>query len=180
MIFTDAPLIHDFHCLCLGNCVSYLFGAFSYGNTDHVGTCCLQWAQSLSPMKKNVISWFLCSSAAHDELKWVKHPNALSCASLRMSECVLLHVWLLVLSVFRPEVCESQRRIGIRDGRHPAIDLLMGEHNQYVPNHTELQVHLHTHTHTHTHTPAHTHTHLHTHTHTHTHRLIQRALKQRC
>nr|XP_046243833.1 DNA mismatch repair protein Msh3 isoform X2 [Scatophagus argus] len=39
----------------------------------------------------------------------------------------------------RPEVCESQRQIVIRDGRHPAIDLLMGEHNQYVPNLTELQ-----------------------------------------
>ncbi|XP_073321644.1 DNA mismatch repair protein Msh3 isoform X2 [Pagrus major] len=39
----------------------------------------------------------------------------------------------------RPEVCESQRQILIRDGRHPAIDLLMGEHNQYVPNLTELQ-----------------------------------------
>ncbi|XP_022048016.1 DNA mismatch repair protein Msh3 [Acanthochromis polyacanthus] len=39
----------------------------------------------------------------------------------------------------RPEVCESQHQIIIRDGRHPAIDLLMGEHNQYVPNNTELQ-----------------------------------------
>ncbi|KAM8760091.1 DNA mismatch repair protein Msh3 [Acanthopagrus schlegelii] len=39
----------------------------------------------------------------------------------------------------RPEVCENQRQILIRDGRHPAIDLLMGEHNQYVPNLTELQ-----------------------------------------
>ncbi|KAM6943821.1 DNA mismatch repair protein Msh3 isoform 2-T2 [Lycodopsis pacificus] len=39
----------------------------------------------------------------------------------------------------RPEVCEGERQIMIRDGRHPAIDLLMGEHNQYVPNLTELQ-----------------------------------------
>nr|XP_033947950.1 DNA mismatch repair protein Msh3 isoform X1 [Pseudochaenichthys georgianus] len=39
----------------------------------------------------------------------------------------------------RPEVCEGQRQIMIRDGRHPAIDLLMGDHNQYVPNLTELQ-----------------------------------------
>uniref|UniRef100_UPI003AAEA396 DNA mismatch repair protein Msh3 n=1 Tax=Centroberyx gerrardi TaxID=166262 RepID=UPI003AAEA396 len=39
----------------------------------------------------------------------------------------------------RPEVCENQCQIVIRDGRHPAIDLLMGEHNQYVPNHTDLQ-----------------------------------------
>ncbi|KAM4577311.1 DNA mismatch repair protein Msh3 isoform 2-T3 [Odontesthes bonariensis] len=39
----------------------------------------------------------------------------------------------------RPEVCENQHQIMIRDGRHPAIDLLMGEQNQYVPNNTELQ-----------------------------------------
>ncbi|KAM9858599.1 DNA mismatch repair protein Msh3 [Aulostomus maculatus] len=39
----------------------------------------------------------------------------------------------------RPEVCEGSRQIMIKDGRHPAIDLLMGEQNQYVPNHTELQ-----------------------------------------
>nr|XP_020503102.1 DNA mismatch repair protein Msh3 [Labrus bergylta] len=39
----------------------------------------------------------------------------------------------------RPEVCEGQHQIVIRDGRHPAIDLLMGEQNQYVPNLTELQ-----------------------------------------
>ncbi|XP_028270128.1 DNA mismatch repair protein Msh3 isoform X2 [Parambassis ranga] len=39
----------------------------------------------------------------------------------------------------RPEVCENQHQIMIKDGRHPAIDLLMGEHNQYVPNHTELK-----------------------------------------
>uniref|UniRef100_A0AAX7TM14 DNA mismatch repair protein MSH3 n=1 Tax=Astatotilapia calliptera TaxID=8154 RepID=A0AAX7TM14_ASTCA len=39
----------------------------------------------------------------------------------------------------RPEVCDNKHQITIRDGRHPAIDLLMGEHNQYVPNHTELQ-----------------------------------------
>ncbi|KAM9744377.1 DNA mismatch repair protein Msh3 isoform 1-T1 [Menidia menidia] len=39
----------------------------------------------------------------------------------------------------RPEVCENRHQIMIRDGRHPAIDLLMGEQNQYVPNHTELQ-----------------------------------------
>uniref|UniRef100_A0A8C7CFH7 DNA mismatch repair protein MSH3 n=1 Tax=Oncorhynchus kisutch TaxID=8019 RepID=A0A8C7CFH7_ONCKI len=31
------------------------------------------------------------------------------------------------------------RQIVIRDGRHPVIDLLMGEHTQYVPNNTELQ-----------------------------------------
>ncbi|KAK2837821.1 hypothetical protein Q5P01_015033 [Channa striata] len=39
----------------------------------------------------------------------------------------------------RPNVCQSQPQIIIRDGKHPAIDLLMGEHNQYVPNNTELQ-----------------------------------------
>uniref|UniRef100_A0A674P0D5 MutS homolog 3 (E. coli) n=1 Tax=Takifugu rubripes TaxID=31033 RepID=A0A674P0D5_TAKRU len=39
----------------------------------------------------------------------------------------------------RPEVSKHRRQIVIRDGRHPAIDLLMGENNQYVPNVTELQ-----------------------------------------
>ncbi|XP_034548204.1 DNA mismatch repair protein Msh3 isoform X2 [Notolabrus celidotus] len=39
----------------------------------------------------------------------------------------------------RPDVCENQRQILIRNGRHPAIDLLMGEQSQYVPNLTELQ-----------------------------------------
>nr|XP_057926954.1 DNA mismatch repair protein Msh3 isoform X2 [Doryrhamphus excisus] len=39
----------------------------------------------------------------------------------------------------RPELCDSERLIVIRDGRHPAIDLLMGEHSQFVPNHTQLQ-----------------------------------------
>uniref|UniRef100_A0A3Q3ENC7 DNA mismatch repair protein MSH3 n=1 Tax=Kryptolebias marmoratus TaxID=37003 RepID=A0A3Q3ENC7_KRYMA len=38
-----------------------------------------------------------------------------------------------------PKVCGNKHRIMITDGRHPAIDLLMGEHNQYVPNHTKLQ-----------------------------------------
>uniref|UniRef100_A0A3B5LWX3 DNA mismatch repair protein MSH3 n=1 Tax=Xiphophorus couchianus TaxID=32473 RepID=A0A3B5LWX3_9TELE len=39
----------------------------------------------------------------------------------------------------RPKVCENNHQIMITDGRHPAIDLLMGEHSQYVPNHTVLQ-----------------------------------------
>uniref|UniRef100_A0A8C8E372 MutS homolog 3 (E. coli) n=1 Tax=Oryzias sinensis TaxID=183150 RepID=A0A8C8E372_9TELE len=39
----------------------------------------------------------------------------------------------------RPKVCEDRPQIMIRDGRHPAIDLLMGEQNQFVPNHTDLQ-----------------------------------------
>uniref|UniRef100_A0A1A7XAS2 DNA mismatch repair protein n=1 Tax=Iconisemion striatum TaxID=60296 RepID=A0A1A7XAS2_9TELE len=39
----------------------------------------------------------------------------------------------------RPEVCDNKQQVMITNGRHPAIDLLMGEHNQYVPNHTKLQ-----------------------------------------
>lgn len=61
------------------------------------------------------------------------------CVFTRLTDC----------SVFRPEVCDNKHQITIRDGRHPAIDLLMGEHNQYVPNHTELQVNTHTHTQAH-------------------------------
>lgn len=39
----------------------------------------------------------------------------------------------------RPLLSTSERQIMIKDGRHPIIDLLMGEQNQYVPNNTELQ-----------------------------------------
>ncbi|KAM6965383.1 DNA mismatch repair protein Msh3, partial [Aplochiton taeniatus] len=39
----------------------------------------------------------------------------------------------------RPEVCENLQQIVIRDGRHPAIDLLTGEHHQYVDNDTDLK-----------------------------------------
>lgn len=39
----------------------------------------------------------------------------------------------------RPVFNSSEKQIIIRDGRHPIIDLLMGEQNQYVPNDTELQ-----------------------------------------
>ncbi|XP_037114435.1 DNA mismatch repair protein Msh3 isoform X1 [Syngnathus acus] len=39
----------------------------------------------------------------------------------------------------RPEVSDSKRQIMIKNGRHPAIDLLMGDHSQYVPNHVQLQ-----------------------------------------
>lgn len=62
------------------------------------------------------------------------------CLILPVVFCCLFHV-------FRPEVYENCRQIVIRDGRHPAIDLLMGENNQYVPNITELQVCLYTHPH---------------------------------
>uniref|UniRef100_A0AAR2LEJ8 DNA mismatch repair protein MSH3 n=1 Tax=Pygocentrus nattereri TaxID=42514 RepID=A0AAR2LEJ8_PYGNA len=39
----------------------------------------------------------------------------------------------------RPEVLEHERHIVIKAGRHPVIDMLMGEQDQYVPNDTELQ-----------------------------------------
>lgn len=39
----------------------------------------------------------------------------------------------------RPVVTSSEQQILIRDGRHPIIDLLMGDQNQYVPNDTQLQ-----------------------------------------
>ncbi|XP_055017861.1 DNA mismatch repair protein Msh3 isoform X2 [Boleophthalmus pectinirostris] len=40
----------------------------------------------------------------------------------------------------RPVVNSSDQLIMIRNGRHPIIDLLMGEQSQYVPNDTELQI----------------------------------------
>nr|XP_023679827.1 DNA mismatch repair protein Msh3 isoform X1 [Paramormyrops kingsleyae] len=39
----------------------------------------------------------------------------------------------------RPLVLEEDRQIVIKEGRHPVIDVLIGEHNQYVPNDTHLQ-----------------------------------------
>uniref|UniRef100_UPI00398ECC4E DNA mismatch repair protein Msh3 n=1 Tax=Pristiophorus japonicus TaxID=55135 RepID=UPI00398ECC4E len=38
----------------------------------------------------------------------------------------------------RPTVLEEDRQIVIKNGRHPVIDILMGEQEQYVPNSTEL------------------------------------------
>ncbi|XP_059500763.1 DNA mismatch repair protein Msh3 isoform X4 [Stegostoma tigrinum] len=40
--------------------------------------------------------------------------------------------------ISRPIVLEEQRQIMIKNGRHPIIDVLMGEQEQYVPNSTEL------------------------------------------
>ncbi|XP_054466758.1 DNA mismatch repair protein Msh3 isoform X2 [Anoplopoma fimbria] len=58
---------------------------------------------------------------------------------LQLREQLLLDCQREWTNFLEPEVCEGQRQIMIRDGRHPAIDLLMGEHHQYVPNLTELQ-----------------------------------------
>ncbi|XP_067083987.1 DNA mismatch repair protein Msh3 isoform X2 [Osmerus mordax] len=38
----------------------------------------------------------------------------------------------------RPRLSEQQQ-IVVKEGRHPSIDLLLGELHQYVPNHTQLQ-----------------------------------------
>uniref|UniRef100_A0A8C9RHN6 DNA mismatch repair protein MSH3 n=1 Tax=Scleropages formosus TaxID=113540 RepID=A0A8C9RHN6_SCLFO len=39
----------------------------------------------------------------------------------------------------RPVVLDGERQIVIKEGRHPVIDVLMGEQDQYVPNDTSLQ-----------------------------------------
>lgn len=39
----------------------------------------------------------------------------------------------------RPTVLQEKRQIVIKNGRHPVIDILMGEQEQYVPNGTGLQ-----------------------------------------
>ena len=44
------------------------------------------------------------------------------------------------MSFSRPEVLEVERQIVIQEGRHPVIDVLLGEQDQYVPNDTQLQV----------------------------------------
>lgn len=43
-------------------------------------------------------------------------------------------------AVCRPEVLEQENHIVIREGRHPVINMLMAEQDQYVPNDTDLQV----------------------------------------
>uniref|UniRef100_A0AAY4C5S6 DNA mismatch repair protein MSH3 n=1 Tax=Denticeps clupeoides TaxID=299321 RepID=A0AAY4C5S6_9TELE len=39
----------------------------------------------------------------------------------------------------RPELSDGKQQIVIREGRHPVIDVLLGENDQYVPNDTGLQ-----------------------------------------
>ncbi|XP_037634304.1 DNA mismatch repair protein Msh3 isoform X2 [Sebastes umbrosus] len=58
---------------------------------------------------------------------------------LQLREQLLLDSQREWTNFLEPEVCEGQRQILITDGRHPAIDLLIGEHHQYVPNVTQLQ-----------------------------------------
>lgn len=43
-------------------------------------------------------------------------------------------------SFCRPTVQDNQREIIIKNGRHPVIDALLGEQDQYVPNSTNLSV----------------------------------------
>ncbi|NXY86181.1 MSH3 protein, partial [Alcedo cyanopectus] len=38
----------------------------------------------------------------------------------------------------RPTVQDNRREIIIKNGRHPVIDVLLGEQDQYVPNTTNL------------------------------------------
>lgn len=40
----------------------------------------------------------------------------------------------------RPTVQDNRREIVIKNGRHPVIDVLLGEQDQYVPNTTNLSV----------------------------------------
>ncbi|TSM85999.1 DNA mismatch repair protein Msh3 [Bagarius yarrelli] len=44
-----------------------------------------------------------------------------------------------VCAVCRPEVLELEGHVVIREGRHPVINMLMAEQDQYVPNDTDLQ-----------------------------------------
>lgn len=43
-------------------------------------------------------------------------------------------------SKHRPEVLEEKSQILITAGKHPVINSLMGDQDQYVPNDTHLQV----------------------------------------
>ncbi|ELU13785.1 hypothetical protein CAPTEDRAFT_157997 [Capitella teleta] len=39
----------------------------------------------------------------------------------------------------RPQILEDCHQIAIQDGRHPVVDILLGENQQYVPNNTNLK-----------------------------------------
>ena len=100
---------------------------------------CSQSVISLAPM--------LVESLPH---KWLGSGFKVRCFSAAFYVLVV-HLFITRLSVcfwllfaFRPEMSDSRCQIVIKDGRNPSIDLLLGEHNQYVPNHTDLQVCTHT------------------------------------
>lgn len=41
---------------------------------------------------------------------------------------------------FRPAIIDERSEIMIKNGKHPVIDVLLGEQQQYVPNDTFLSV----------------------------------------
>lgn len=46
----------------------------------------------------------------------------------------------MFLPFCRPTVQDNRQEIIIKNGRHPVIDVLLGEQDQYVPNTTNLSV----------------------------------------
>ncbi len=52
----------------------------------------------------------------------------------------LASISLLILFCCRPIIKDDVTCIKIEQGRHPVIDSLLGEGEQYVPNDTNLQV----------------------------------------
>ena len=51
-----------------------------------------------------------------------------------------MHIYASNLFLYRPEITEDAVAIEIEDGRHPVIDALKAEQEQYVPNSTQLNV----------------------------------------
>ncbi len=54
----------------------------------------------------------------------------------------LTKITILFFFLCRPTIREDVACIQIEQGRHPVIDSLLGEGEQYVPNDTKLQVHV--------------------------------------
>lgn len=92
--------------------------------------------------------WFLVScyirmSSSDRALTINVMPSEISCnrhISFFIALCVML---LSGCALCRPEVLEQEGHIVIREGRHPVINMLMAEQDQYVPNDTDLQVRTH-------------------------------------
>ncbi|XP_041090736.1 DNA mismatch repair protein Msh3-like [Polyodon spathula] len=67
------------------------------------------------------------------------HPIRKAVCHLATVDCIFSLAEVAKQSSYcRPVVLEDERQIIIKNGRHPATDVLMGEQDQYVPNSTEL------------------------------------------
>ena len=60
--------------------------------------------------------------------------------TLERAEILIPHLTYYNIFFFRPVVKDGKSEIMIKNGKHPVIDALLGEQEQYVPNDTNLVV----------------------------------------